>query len=114
MLGNQTDHRGSVYQIDPVGPANVSGAEVFQYASHLGRMNVMLDPHLDGTPVKILAIPTNNVLYRPLEGNGNNRDTTVYPGVMRIQNSGVDAVVNLVQTEFGIQCTLPERWAIWL
>jgi len=116
MIGNATDNRGAVYGVQFTGTRSIGGAAVHQFTSPAmnGTINIMVDPHLDGTPIKILGVPMNNILYRPLVGNARNRDTTIYPGVIKIETSGVDAIVNLIQTEFGIQVTLPETWAAWL
>jgi len=48
----------------------------------------------------------NSVKYRPLVGNGDNRDTAIYVGVQTLENSGVDKRVDLIQTEAGLEITL--------
>ena len=96
MLGNATDNRGAIYNFDFAGSRKIGGADVFEYSTFHGPMYVMKDIHLDGSPVKMLGIPMNNILYRPLAGNGENRDTTIFPGVQTIGTTGVDATVNLI------------------
>ena len=51
--------------------------------------------------------------YRPLVGNGLNRDTAVYVGVQTLENSGVDRRVDLIQTEAGMEWRMPEAHAVW-
>ena len=50
-------------------------------------MNIARCVALDSTDVKILALNMNNVAYRPLVGNGVNRDTAVYVGVQNLENT---------------------------
>ena len=79
-----------------------------------GDLNLMRDVHLDGTNIKIIAVNLNGCRYRPLVGNGVNRDTTVYVGVKNIENSGEDYRVDLIQTDAGFEFSQPETHAIWL
>lgn len=79
-----------------------------------GDIKVVRNIHLDGTNVKMLAINLKNVKYRPLVGNGLNRDTHVYVGVQTLENSGVDKRVDLILTEAGLEWTVGESHAVWL
>jgi len=54
-----------------------------------------------------------HVKYRPLVGNGVNRDTSIYVGVQSLENTGVDRRIDLIQTEAGLQCNMPEAHAVW-
>ena len=101
------------YDFAKDGGRKLGGADIFAFSTLYGPMYVLRDPHLDGTNIKMLAIPLGQVKYRPLVGNGINRDTTIYKGVQRIETTGVDATVDLIQTEFGIEPALPEAWAVW-
>jgi len=78
-----------------------------------GDINLVRNIHLDGSNVKILALGMNYCKYRPLVGNGLNRDTAVYVGVQTLENSGVDRRVDLIQTEAGMEFSMPECHAIW-
>ena len=71
--------------------------------------NVMLD----GSGVKILALNMKQCKYRPLVGNGLNRDTSVYVGVQTLENTGIDSRVDLILTEAGLEWGMPECHAIW-
>jgi hypothetical protein len=96
------------------GRKRIFGIDVTVISTVYGDMNVVRDVHLDGTHVKILAIDMNHVKYRPLVGNGLNRDTSIYVGVQTLENSGVDRRVDLIQTEAGLEWDMPEKHAAWL
>jgi len=76
-------------------------------------MNVARNVHLDGSPVKCLGVNMRYCSYRPLVGNGLNRDTAIYVGVQTLENSGVDRRVDLIQTEAGMEFRMPEAHAVW-
>jgi len=95
------------------GTSNMLGVAVNKIATIYGDLNVVRNVHLDGTGVYIAAINLNNVKYRPLVGNGLNRDTSVYVGVQTLENSGVDKRVDLILTEAGAQYVMPESHAVW-
>jgi hypothetical protein len=95
------------------GKKQVYGLDVTQVFTPYGVMNLVRNIHLDGTAVKILAINMTQCAYRPLVGNGLNRDTAVYVGVQTLENSGVDRRVDLIQTEAGMEWRMPEAHAVW-
>jgi trimethylamine:corrinoid methyltransferase-like protein len=51
--------------------------------------------------------------YRPLVGNGVDRDTSIYVGVQTLENSGIDRRVDLILTEAGMEFSMPECHAVW-
>ena len=89
------------------------GVDVTTVYTPYGVMNVARNVHLDGTNVKILGINMANCAYRPLVGNGINRDTAIYVGVQTLENSGIDKRIDLVQTEAGMEWQMPESHAVW-
>jgi len=95
------------------GTSNALGASVNKISTIYGDMNIVRNIHLDGTGVFIAAANLNHVKYRPLVGNGLNRDTSVYVGVQTLENSGVDKRVDLILTESGAQYDMPETFAVW-
>ena len=95
------------------GRKGVYGLDVTQVYTPYGVMNLVRNVHLDGSPVKILAMNMAQCAYRPLVGNGLNRDTAVYVGVQTLENSGVDRRVDLIQTEAGMEVRMPEAHAVW-
>jgi hypothetical protein len=92
---------------------NVFGVDITQIYTPYGVMNVARNVHLDGTQVKMLACNMKYCSYRPLVGNGLNRDTAIYVGVQTLENSGVDRRVDLIQTEAGMEWQMPEAHAVW-
>tara|TARA_Y100000593_G_scaffold26883_1_gene53535 strand:- start:6656 stop:8278 length:1623 start_codon:yes stop_codon:yes gene_type:complete len=102
------------YEFQLTGRGVAKGVPFSKISTVYGDMNLVRDVHLDGTNVKILAVNLNGCRYRPLIGNGVNRDTTVYVGVKTIENSGEDYRVDLIQTDAGFEFSQPETHAIWL
>jgi hypothetical protein len=98
---------------DFAGNKSLAGSEIGQFGTDFGPMNVLRDISLDGAGVKMVGINLDYVMLRPLVGNGYNRDTTLYPGVKTIQNSGEDVLVDLIQTEEALEITMPECHAVW-
>jgi len=95
------------------GRKKVFGVDVTTISTVYGDMNVARNIHLDGTNVKLLGINMKNCSYRPLVGNGINRDTSVYVGVQTLENSGVDRRVDQILTEAGMEWSMAESHAIW-
>jgi hypothetical protein len=111
----QTAAGGSLGRADMslIGRKKVFGVDVTQISTVYGDMNVARNIHLDGTNVKMLGINMKNCAYRPLVGNGINRDTSVYVGVQTLENSGVDRRVDQILTEAGMEWSMAESHAIW-
>ena len=95
------------------GKKKVFGIDVSTISTVYGDMNVARNVHLDGTNVKMIGINMKYCSYRPLVGNGLNRDTSVYVGVQTLENSGVDRRVDQILTEAGMEWCCPETHAIW-
>ena len=95
------------------GKKKVYGVDITTFATPYGDMNVARNIHLDGTNVKMLGVNMKYANYRPLVGNGINRDTSVYVGVQTLENSGIDRRVDLILTEAGLELSMPECHALW-
>ena len=95
------------------GKKKVFGVDISTISTPYGDMNVARNIHLDGSAIKILAVNMKYCAYRPLVGNGLNRDTAIYVGVQTLENSGVDRRVDLIQTEAGMEWQMPESHAYW-
>jgi hypothetical protein len=91
----------------------VFGIDITTISTVYGDMNIARNVHLDGTNVKMLGINMKYCAYRPLMGNGLNRDTGIYVGVQTLENSGVDRRVDQILTEAGMEWCCPETHAIW-
>lgn len=92
------------------GRGSIGGVAVNKISTIWGDINFTYNPHLDGSPVRIAAVNTNHVAIRPLVGNGLNRDTYIETNV---QENGVDKRVDLILTEIGQECSMPEAHAVW-
>ena len=95
------------------GKKKVFGIDITTINTIYGDMNVARNVHLDGTNVKMIGINMKYCAYRPLVGNGINRDTGVYVGVQTLENSGVARRVDQILTEAGMEWCCPETHAIW-
>ena len=114
-LGLSGSDNSSMYSSDLMiaGKKKLLGLQSTTISTIYGDINLVRNIHLDGSNVKILALGLNYCKYRPLVGNGLNRDTAVYVGVQTLENSGVDRRVDLIQTEAGMEFSMPECHAIW-
>ena len=109
------DTTGAMYTADfaMTGKGKKLGVDITTFNTPYGDMNVARNVHLDGTTVKMLGINMKYCNYRPLVGNGVNRDTSVYVGVQTLENTGIDRRVDLILTEAGMEWSMPECHAIW-
>jgi|TARA_R110002167_G_scaffold87677_3_gene236726 hypothetical protein len=96
-----------------IGSKDAFGVSVTTFSTPYGDINVARNVHLDGSPVKMIGVNMRYCSYRPLVGNGLNRDTAIYVGVQTLENSGVDRRVDLIQTEAGMEWQMPESHAVW-
>jgi hypothetical protein len=101
------------YDMAVSGRKSVFGLDTTTISTVYGDMNVTRCASLDRSHVKILGINMNHVKYRPLVGNGINRDTSVYVGVQNLENTGTDKRVDMILTEAGFEWQMPEAHAIW-
>ena len=95
------------------GKKKVFGVDITTFSTPYGDMNVARNIHLDASNVKMIGINMKYAAYRPLVGNGVNRDTSVYVGVQTLENSGIDRRVDLILTEAGLELSMPECHALW-
>jgi len=95
------------------GRKKVFGVDITTITTPYGDMNLSRNIHLDGSAIKLIGVNMKYCKYRPLVGNGLNRDTSVYVGVQTLENSGVDRRVDLIQTEAGMEWQMPEAHAYW-
>ena len=113
-LAIATDAAGYQLQLDKAYTMLGAEIEAFKVAGLNRRVNLIWDPHLDSSHIRMLAVPMDYVKYRPLVGNGLNRDTTILIGVQSEETTGVDAQTDLIRTEFGMEPSMPEAWAVWV
>ena len=98
-----------------MGKSKKFGLDISTIRTPYGDMNVTRNIHLDGgqAGAKMGAVNMKHVAYRPLVGNGVNRDTSIYVGVQSLENTGVDRRIDLIQTEAGLEIVMPEAHAVW-
>ena len=108
-----TDGGNGYYDFALKGKKKVFGIDITTISTVYGDMNVARNVHLDGTTVKMMGVNMKYCAYRPLVGNGINRDTSVYVGVQTLENSGVDRRVDQILTEAGMEWCCPETHALW-
>jgi len=96
------------------GKKKVFGVDITTISTVYGDMNVARNIHLDGTNIGLLGINMKYCAYRPLVGNGLNRDTGIYVGVQTLENSGVDRRVDQILTEAGMEWSCPETHSLWI
>ena len=101
------------YDMAIAGRKSVFGLDTTVISTVYGDMNLVRCIALDRSHVKILGVNMNHVKYRPLVGNGINRDTSVYVGVQTLENTGTDKRVDMILTEAGFEWQMPETHAIW-
>ena len=89
------------------------GVDFTTISTVYGDINVARNIHLDGSGVKILGVNMNYVKWRPLVGNGVNRDTSIYVGVQTLENTCTDKRVDMILTEGGFEFSMPECHALW-
>jgi hypothetical protein len=76
-----------------------------------GRLNLVKEPLFRGIASGfMLMADMSNVSYRPLVGNGVNRDTHV---ITNVQNDDEDLRKDMILTEAGLEVTLPETHALY-
>ena len=95
------------------GKKSLFGVDLTNIQTPYGDIKVTRCIALDHSPVKILGVNLKHVKYRPLVGNGLNRDTAVYVGVQSLENTGADKRVDMILTEAGFEFSMPEAHAIW-
>jgi len=108
FLGNTVG--ASQYRLDVANIPGKFGHKVTQISTIYGDLNMVQEPLLRG-PYEDYAIMIDlkNVAYRPLVGNGVNRDTHI---VTNIQNNNIDGRQDQILTEAGLEISLPETHCV--
>tara|TARA_Y100001973_G_scaffold98028_1_gene155011 strand:+ start:1701 stop:3128 length:1428 start_codon:yes stop_codon:yes gene_type:complete len=86
------------------------GHKIMEVNTIYGTLNFVQEPLFRG-PYDDMAvlIDMENLAYRPLQGNGINRDTFIETNV---QSPGLDGRVDQILTEAGLEISLPETHAV--
>ncbi len=113
-LGDNTFLHNSVgassYKMDVQNIQGAFGHNVTKVNTIFGNLHFVADPLLRGLYENYaIAVDTGNVAYRPLVGNGSNRDTQI---MTNIQGNDEDGRRDMVLTEAGLEISLPETHAV--
>ncbi len=111
-LGHTASTQGGSngYSLDVQNVKGAFGHNVSVVNTIYGNLNLIAEP-LFRNMYEDYAIMVDlaNVAYRPLAGNGVNRDTHI---ITNVQNNNVDGRKDIVMTEAGLEISLPETHTI--
>lgn len=101
----------SAYQIQVGNRVGRFGHQITEVWTPFGSIAFTEETQLKGPYEDYLVITDPSKLrYRPLAGNGVNRDTRLFTNV---QDNDIDGRKDLIMTEAGLQIDLPECHAVW-
>jgi|19_taG_2_1085344.scaffolds.fasta_scaffold00672_5 hypothetical protein len=96
----------SSYQLDISAVPGSFGHTVTKINTIFGNLHVVQEPLFRGAYSGQMAlIDLKNVAYRPLVGNGKNRDTQI---MTNVQANDIDGRKDMILTEAGLEISLPE------
>ena len=105
-LPHQSPHRMNMSE-----RAGAFGHKVMTIETIHGTLHLVKEPLFRGTSSDLMAmIDMSKVSYRPLVGNGLNRDTAI---LTNVQNADEDLRKDMILTEAGLEVTLPEAHALY-
>tara|TARA_Y100000296_G_scaffold83462_1_gene114390 strand:- start:5052 stop:6656 length:1605 start_codon:yes stop_codon:yes gene_type:complete len=113
IVHDSQDNYAGRFDFAVAGKKSLFGLDLTTISTPYGDISVSRCISLDHSAVKILGVNMKHVKYRPLVGNGVNRDTAVYVGVQSLENTGTDKRVDMILTEGGFEWSMPEAHAIW-
>ena len=100
----------SSYRMDVQNVQGQFGHMVTKVNTIFGNLHFVAEPLLRGPwEDYAVAVDTKNVAYRPLVGNGENRDTHI---MTNIQGNDEDGRRDMILTEAGLEIQLPETHAV--
>ncbi len=100
----------SAYQLDVSSIPGSFGHTVMKVATVFGNLHIVQEPLFRGQHSGTMAlIDLKNVAYRPLVGNGKNRDTHI---MTNVQANDIDGRKDMILTEAGLEISLPETHGI--
>jgi hypothetical protein len=87
------------------------GHKVFTIETVHGTMHLVKEPLFRGMTSNFMAmVDMSQIAYRPLVGNGINRDTAI---LSNVQNADEDLRKDMILTEAGLEITLPESHSLY-
>ena len=103
---NQSPHRMNMQERN-----GAFGHKVFTIETVHGTMHLVKEPLFRGMTSNFMAmIDMSQIAYRPLVGNGINRDTAI---LSNVQNADEDLRKDMILTEAGLEITLPESHSLY-
>ena len=100
----------SSYQLDIQNVKGSFGHNITTLTNLYGSFHFVMEPFLRGPWEDYgVVVDLANVAYRPLVGNGKNRDTFL---MTNVQDNDADARQDMILTEAGLEISLPETHAI--
>ena len=105
-IGNETR-----YNFDSVQREGAFGHSIMQVNTIHGDLSVVQEPMFRGVASGYLClVDLDHVAYRPLVGNGLNRDTHI---ITNVQQADEDLRKDMILTEAGLEITIPETHALY-
>lgn len=108
-IGNNSGAANYQFQFDS--KKDMFGVAVSKFSTLYQDMYVARELALDGTNIQMVGVNFDYIKWRPLVGNGINRDTHI---IIDAENKGIDARVDYILTEGGMQCNIQEAHAVWV
>ena len=103
---NQSPHRMNMQERN-----GAFGHKVFTIETVHGTMHLVKEPLFRGMTSNFMAmVDMSQIAYRPLVGNGINRDTAI---LSNVQNADEDLRKDMILTEAGLEITLPESHSLY-
>lgn len=94
------------------GRGKINGVNFSRFSVMGEDMDLVKDPHLDGTHIKMVSTDIKSCFIRPFIG-WENRDVAVYKEVASLKKNGQDFTVDLIQGDIGFMFTDPQRVTIY-
>jgi len=111
LSGAATTTNQAPYRMALEERAGAFGHKVYTIETVHGTMHLVKEPLFRGISANMMAmVDMSKVSYRPLVGNGVNRDTSI---LTNVQNSDEDLRKDMILTEAGLEVTLPESHALY-
>jgi len=111
LSGGATTTNQSPYRMNMQERAGAFGHKVMTIETIHGTMHLVKEPLFRGISANMMAmVDMSKVAYRPLVGNGLNRDTAI---LTNVQNADEDLRKDMILTEAGLEVTLPEAHALY-
>ena len=110
-LSVATDAAGFPYNFDASQRNGSFGHSITQINTIHGDLSMVAEPLFRGIASGYMAlVDLDHVAYRPLAGNGLNRDTHI---ITNVQQADEDLRKDMIITEAGLEITIPETHALY-